>query len=110
MDIKDLETYEQLQLEATIRGMSVIEFIVENKDYKVDNKYFIFGKRIFAFDSNGKFLDCDYVVNVDFNCNRCVENFILIDTSILIPERYYLDIRISSNLETIIHHDVLLFY
>lgn len=43
-------------------------------------------------------------VNKTFN-----ENYILIDTSILIPERYYLDIKINSNLESIIHHNILSF-
>ena len=37
------------------------------------------------------------------------ENFYLIDTNILIPQRYYVDIRISYGMNSIIHHDVLSF-
>lgn len=37
------------------------------------------------------------------------ENFYMIDTSILIPQRYYVDVRISYGMESIIHHDVLTF-
>lgn len=71
MKISDLETYEQLQMEAVIQGMTVLEFVKKYHNYTIDNKYFIYGKRIFAFDSNGKFLDCDYEVNGDFECAWC---------------------------------------
>jgi hypothetical protein len=37
------------------------------------------------------------------------ENFYMIDTNILIPQRYYVDVRITYGLNTIIHHDVLSF-
>lgn len=37
------------------------------------------------------------------------ENFYLIDTNILIPQRYFVDVRIRYGLNTIIHHDVLSF-
>jgi len=37
------------------------------------------------------------------------ENFYLIDTGMLIPQRYYVDIRIKYGMNTITHHDVLLF-
>lgn len=37
------------------------------------------------------------------------ENFYLIDTNILIPQRYFVDVRIMYGLNTIIHHDVLSF-
>jgi hypothetical protein len=37
------------------------------------------------------------------------ENFYMIDTNILIPQRYYVDVRIKYGLNTIIHHDVLSF-
>lgn len=37
------------------------------------------------------------------------ENFYLIDTNILIPQRYYVDIRIKYGMNSIIHHDVLSF-
>lgn len=37
------------------------------------------------------------------------ENFYLIDTNILIPQRYYVDIRIRYGMNSIIHHDVLSF-
>jgi len=38
-----------------------------------------------------------------------LENYVLIDTSILIPQRYYVDIKIKYGMEEIIHHDVLHF-
>lgn len=38
-----------------------------------------------------------------------LENYILIDTNILIPQKYYLDIKIKYGMEEIIHHDVLHF-
>lgn len=37
------------------------------------------------------------------------ENFYIIDTSILIPQRYYVDVRITYGMNSIIHHDVLSF-
>jgi len=37
------------------------------------------------------------------------ENFYVIDTNILIPQRYFVDVRITYGLNTIIHHDVLSF-
>jgi hypothetical protein len=37
------------------------------------------------------------------------ENFYLIDTNILIPQRYFVDIRIKYGMNSIIHHDVLSF-
>ena len=37
------------------------------------------------------------------------ENFYMIDTNILIPQRYFVDVRITYGLNTIIHHDVLSF-
>ena len=43
-------------------------------------------------------------VNKTFN-----ENYTVIDTNILIPQRYYLDIKIKYGMEEIIHHDVLHF-
>lgn len=38
-----------------------------------------------------------------------IENFYIIDTNILIPQRYYVDIKISYGLNEIIHHDVIYF-
>ena len=37
------------------------------------------------------------------------ENYYLIDTNILIPQRYYVDIRITYGMNSIVHHDVLKF-
>lgn len=37
------------------------------------------------------------------------ENFYILDTNMLIPQRYYADIRITYGMNSIIHHDVLLF-
>ena len=37
------------------------------------------------------------------------ENFYVIDTNILIPQRYYVDIRIKYGMDMIIHHDILSF-
>lgn len=38
-----------------------------------------------------------------------IENFILIDTSMLIPQRYYIDVKFKYNMEMIMHHDILEF-
>lgn len=44
------------------------------------------------------------------NINKAFsENFYMIDTNILIPQRYFVDVRITYGLNTIIHHDVLSF-
>lgn len=43
-------------------------------------------------------------VNKTFN-----ENYFLLDTNILIPQKYYIDVKIQYNQECIIHHDVLNF-
>lgn len=37
------------------------------------------------------------------------ENFYMIDTDILIPQRYYVDIKITYGMNSIVHHDVLSF-
>lgn len=37
------------------------------------------------------------------------ENFYMIDTNILIPQRYYVDVRITYGMNSIVHHDVLSF-
>ena len=37
------------------------------------------------------------------------ENFYMIDTNILVPQRYYVDVRIKYGFNTTIHHDVLTF-
>ena len=45
-----------------------------------------------------------------FDANKSfTENYILIDTSILIPQKYYLDVKIKTNMEEIIHHNILSF-
>jgi len=38
-----------------------------------------------------------------------VENFYMIDTNILIPQKYFVDVRIKYGMNSIIHHDVLSF-
>lgn len=38
-----------------------------------------------------------------------LENYIMIDTNILLPQRYYLDVKIKYGMEEIIHHDMLHF-
>ena len=38
-----------------------------------------------------------------------LDNFYMIDTNMLIPQRYYVDIRIKYGMNSIIHHDVLSF-
>lgn len=44
------------------------------------------------------------------NVNKSfTENFTLIDTSILIPQKYYLDVKIKYNMEEIVHHNQLSF-
>lgn len=37
------------------------------------------------------------------------ENFYILDTNMLIPQRYYADIRITYGMNSIVHHDVLSF-
>lgn len=37
------------------------------------------------------------------------ENYYILDTNILIPNRYYVDVRIQYGMNSIIHHDVLSF-
>lgn len=44
------------------------------------------------------------------NVNRSFsENYYMIDTKMLIPERYYVDVKLKYNQEVIIHHNVLSF-
>lgn len=38
-----------------------------------------------------------------------MENYYMVDTNILIPQRYFVDIRIKYGMNSIIHHDVLQF-
>ena len=38
-----------------------------------------------------------------------LENYTMIDTNILIPQKYYLDVKIKYGMEEIIHHDMLHF-
>ena len=38
-----------------------------------------------------------------------LENYYVIDTNMLLPQRYYIDIRVKYGLNSIIHHDVLSF-
>ena len=38
-----------------------------------------------------------------------IDNFYIIDTNILLPQRYYIDIKIKYGMESIIHHNVLYF-
>lgn len=37
------------------------------------------------------------------------ENFVMVDTNVLIPQRYYVDVRYKYNFEVIEHHDILSF-
>jgi hypothetical protein len=37
------------------------------------------------------------------------ENYFIIDTNILLPQRYYIDVKLYYNQEMIIHHNVLSF-
>lgn len=37
------------------------------------------------------------------------DNYVLIDTSMLIPQRYYIDIKYTNNMQEITHHEVLRF-
>ena len=44
------------------------------------------------------------------NVNKSfLENYVLIDTSILIPQKYYIDVKYKYNMEMIKHHNVLSF-
>lgn len=44
------------------------------------------------------------------NINKAFsENFYMLDTNILIPQRYFVDVRIKYGMNSIIHHDVLSF-
>ena len=44
------------------------------------------------------------------NVNRTfMENYFLVDTKMLIPEKYYIDVKFKYNQEVIIHHNILSF-
>ena len=44
------------------------------------------------------------------NVNRTfMENYFLVDTKMLIPEKYYIDVKFKYNQEIIIHHNILSF-
>lgn len=49
------------------------------------------------------------VISFDKVNKTCNENYYLIDTNMLIPNRYYVDVKIKYNLEMIVHHNVLSF-
>ena len=61
--------------------------------------------RLYIKDGN-KELD---IIKFDNVNKSLLENYYLIDTNILIPNRYYVDIKLKYNLEMIIHHNVLSF-
>ena len=37
------------------------------------------------------------------------ENYTVIDTNMLIPQKYYVDVKINYGMQSIIHHDMLHF-
>ena len=39
-----------------------------------------------------------------------LENYVLVDTSMLIPQKYYIDVKFKYNQEMIMHHNVLSFF
>ena len=44
------------------------------------------------------------------NANKAfTENYFLLDTSMLHPQRYHVDVKMKYNMEMIIHHDVMSF-
>lgn len=49
------------------------------------------------------------VIDWDFVNRSFSENYYMIDTNILIPNRYFVDIRIRYGMNSIVHHDVLSF-
>ena len=49
------------------------------------------------------------VIEWDRVSKAYTENFYVIDTNILIPQRYFVDIRIKYGMNSIVHHDVLSF-
>ncbi|MBR6515744.1 MAG: hypothetical protein IKT40_02695 [Bacilli bacterium] len=61
--------------------------------------------RLYVKDGMGE-LD---VISFDGVNKTFSENYYLIDTNMLIPNRYYVDIKFNYNLETIVHHNVLSF-
>ena len=38
-----------------------------------------------------------------------LEDYIIIDTNMLVPQRYYMDVKINYGMQEIIHHNVLTF-
>lgn len=49
------------------------------------------------------------VIEWDMVNKAFLENYYIVDTNILIPQRYFVDIRITYGMNSIIHHDVLSF-
>ena len=37
------------------------------------------------------------------------ESYLLVDTSMLLPQKYYVDVKINYGMQSIIHHDMLHF-
>ena len=76
-------------------------------DYTQQNTRLISGMdvRLYVMDGTRELTVFDYEP-----VNRTVnENYIMIDTNILVPQIYHVDVRIKYGIEEIIHHDILKF-
>mgnify|MGYP007092183507 CR=1 FL=1 len=61
--------------------------------------------RLYVKDGNAE-IDC---ISWDMINKTPNENFYVLDTNMLIPNRYFVDVRIKYGMSTIIHHDLLTF-
>lgn len=73
----------------------------ENQTQLVDNMSI----RIYVKDGLNEY----NVIDWDRVEKTYLENYYVIDTNILIPNRYYVDIRIPYGMSSVVHHDVLQF-
>ena len=78
-----------------------------NKSYAKDVAVMIdeIEARLYIKDGTAQ---CDVIPYHKVN-RAFVDNFIMLDTSILIPETYYIDVKIKYGMEEIEHHDVMHF-
>ena len=61
--------------------------------------------RLYVKDGEAE-IDC---ISWDGVNKALTENFYVLDTNILVPNRYFLDVRISYGMSSIVHHEVLTF-
>lgn len=74
----------------------------KNKAQLVDNIY----ARVYIKDGNNREVEVFPYQQLNKTSD---ENYFLIDTNVLVPQRYYIDVKIEYNRETIISKDILQF-